>query len=109
MHAEPQPDFSDLPSIDDTIAAMSVLGRILDELRSKLAVSEQTVARLAKEKSTLQKELWAIVDFASAQRVRQTKASVIHSIASNATRNELFELVKSIDASFGTRKRLSAH
>lgn len=105
MHAEPQPDLSDLPSIDDTIAAMSVLGRILDELRSKIAVTEQTVARLAKEKSSLQKELCIIVEHASFQKAPLTRASASRSTASSTTLDELSMLMKRMNSSSARRSQ----
>ena len=102
MPTHTQIDDLDLPSIDDTIAAVSVLGRILEEMRARLAESERAVARLEKEKRTLRAELKAIVDLANPRPAAAQAPS--GSREQRPLRDEeLMAIMKRIDASFGQR------
>lgn len=104
MPAHVQADENDLPSIDDTIAAVSVLGRILDEMRSRLAAAELAVANLQKEKRALRSELRAIVDYAVLRPIAPSGVQVQNSpIAATRFDDELLAIMKGIDSSFGSR------
>ena len=56
------PNLADVPTIDDTIIAMTLLGRILDELKARLTVAERTVASLQNEKLVLRAELRTMLE-----------------------------------------------
>lgn len=104
MSTHIQVDDTDLPSIDETIAAVSILGRILDEMRARLAASERAVASLERERLTLRSELRAIVDYAASRPVAPPSVrSKAREVRHTPLDDELVAIMKGIDASFERR------
>lgn len=95
-------DTVELPSVEETVAAMAILGRILDELRARLAAAERTVASMQLEKRALQAELHSLVEYAARRAPYAAPASFMAQEPANVSLDDsLAALVKGIDASFG--------
>lgn len=95
-------DVVELPSVEETIAAMAILARILGELRARLTVSEQMVATMQLEKRSLQAELHSLVEYAARRAPYTAPSAPMSDIRADASLDaSLAALVKGIDASFG--------
>ncbi len=95
-------DTVDLPTVDNTIAAMAVLGRILDELRARLATAERAVVVLENENLALRAELRALADDAARRPVCLPSVQPQQAQPWNAPLEEaMLAFIKGVDTSFG--------